>query len=86
MTTITLLIGLTTLAVALLYLSLPNQRWLARPLPARYRPLVLVAQGVPLLGWLLSVPPLTAVLAWLVVVMLALGLLPALFLLWWRAD
>ena len=86
MITTILLIGLTILAVALLYLCLPNQRWLSQPLSKAFWPMVLAALGVSLLGWLLLLSPLAAILSWLVVIMLALGLLPALFLLRRRAD
>jgi hypothetical protein len=67
---------------SLLYLSHRNQAWLPRPLPARLtRALGGLGLGLALLCAGLSFSPLTALLVWLALLMLGLGLLPFLSLL-----
>ncbi|MAS26022.1 MAG: hypothetical protein CMI08_13455 [Oceanospirillaceae bacterium] len=73
---------MTLLGCVLLYLSHPNQRWLARPLPViggRWSGLVLVITG--LLVAISYLPVNAALFAWLVMMMLVIGLLPFAFLL-----
>ncbi|MAD45299.1 MAG: hypothetical protein CMH98_09855 [Oceanospirillaceae bacterium] len=77
-----LFILMTLLGCVLLYLSHPNQRWLSKPLPVvsgRWPGVVLVFAG--LLVAVSYLPVNAALFAWLVIMMLIIGLLPFAFLL-----
>lgn len=69
--------ALTVLGCVLLYLSHRNQRWLARPLPAfPWRLAGVVAVFTGLLVSVSYLPVNSALFAWLVLMMLMIGLLP----------
>jgi len=73
---------MTLLGCVLLYLSHPNQRFLAKPLPVisgRWPGVALVLAG--LLVAVSYLPVNAAMFAWLVIMMLVIGLLPFAFLL-----
>ncbi|WP_221797485.1 hypothetical protein [Oceanobacter mangrovi] len=76
-----LLASLTAAAAAMFYLTLANQRWLSAPLAGRWRSLAQAVLLLLLVAWVWLMEPLAAVLSWLVVLMLVVGLLPALTLL-----
>jgi len=76
-----LLLMATALASALFYMTLPGQRLLAAPLALVWRWGALFVLMLLLAIWCWSIEALAAVLSWLVVVMLTLGLLPTFTLL-----
>ena len=61
---------------AVLYLSHRHQRWLRHALPATARVAGILLLAASLAAALAAWTPLTAVFAWLVLAMLAWGLLP----------
>jgi len=65
-----------TAGCAVLYLSHRHQGWLRQPLPRAARLAGAALLGTSLAAALAAWTPLTAVFAWLVLAMLAWGLLP----------
>lgn len=74
--------GLVTLAAGLFfYLTLSNQQWLGKPLPAGCRPVALLALAASIAAWMWQMDSKAGLFAALVVLMLVLGVLPLLSLL-----
>jgi hypothetical protein len=65
-----------TAGCAVLYLTHRHQGWLRQPLPAAARVAGVLLLAASLVAALAAWTPLTAVFAWLVLAMLAWGLLP----------
>lgn len=65
-----------TAGCAVLYLSHRHQGWLRQPLPSAARFAGMALLGASLAVALAAWTPLTAIFAWLVLAMLAWGLLP----------
>ncbi|AXA91151.1 hypothetical protein [Massilia sp. YMA4] len=65
-----------TAGCAVLYLSHRHQGWLRQPLPSAARVAGVLLLAASLAAALAAWTPLTAVFAWLVLAMLAWGLLP----------